>query len=206
MFRIHNYLIYFPPNVLTPSHFPTFFSHSYDPLNYVIPFCTHTRYIPSSIKLWSLSHVDFKNCTSLRSFKFLLHCSANSFVLVHIYLYFLSQLANNCYRENNYCVSKKAHKFLVFSGTKLFASVVISSSEVGFQKQFLTFFALFLAGGWKSSRSGLNLESGTVMMRPRDNVCVVEKRLMSLVANYVIHVAMIQELAYIGIYHEYMKQ
>ena len=44
------------------------------------------------------------------------------------------------------------------------------------------------------------------MMRPRDNVCVVEKRLMSLVANYVIHVAMIQELAYIGIYHEYMKQ
>ena len=107
MFRIHNYLIYFPPNVLTPSHFPTFFSHSYDPLNYVIPFCTHTRYIPSSIKLWSLSHVDFKNCTSLRSFKFLLHCSANSFVLVHIYLYFLSQLANNCYRENNYCVSKK---------------------------------------------------------------------------------------------------
>ena len=68
-------------------------------------------------------------------------------ILVHIYLYFLSQLANDCYRENNYCVSKKAHKFLVFSGTKLFASVVISSSEVGFQKQFLTFFALFLAGG-----------------------------------------------------------
>ena len=79
MHRIHNSLTCFPPNILTPSPIPTFFSRSYDHLNNVIPFCKTMAYknsfIPSSIKLWNL--LDLKNCKSLRSFKFLPHCSAN---------------------------------------------------------------------------------------------------------------------------------
>ena len=48
MYRIHN-LIYFPPNVLTHSPFPTFFSRSYDPINYVIPF----------VELWRIKILSF---------------------------------------------------------------------------------------------------------------------------------------------------